>query len=252
VDWVTLNRPEALNALNMKLVDELLDYFGRLYQNHSVRVVVLKSAGRVFCAGLDLSGPESGSQDPTIQLTFSVQRKIADIIKAMRRCPQPIISLVQGAACGGGFSLVLGSDVRIAAQDCKMNAAYIKIGLTGCDIGSSYLLPRLVGTSIASELILTERFIHAQRALAVGLVSDVVPFENLEPTAQTFIDEMLLTAPMALRLTKETLNFSIDPPSLESAMAFEDRHQVMLSRTDDHVEAVRAFTEKRAPNFTDR
>jgi len=86
---------------------------------------------------------------------------------------------VQGAACGGDFSLALASDVRIAGASAKMNAACIKIGLTGCDMASSYFLPRLVGTSIASELLMTGRFIHAQRALAVNLVSDVVADESL-------------------------------------------------------------------------
>ena len=93
----------------------------------------------------------------------------------MRRCPQPIISLVQGPACGGGFSFVLASDIRVAGESARMNAAFIRIGLSACDMGSSYFLPRLVGTSVASELMLTGRFINAERALATNLVSEVVP-----------------------------------------------------------------------------
>ena len=183
---------------------------------------------------------------------WHIQRKIARVYLAMRKCPQPIICLLQGAACGGGFSLAMASDVRIAGDSAKMNAAYIKIGLTGCDMGSSYFLPRLVGTSIASELLMTGRFIHAERALAVNLVSEVVADEALDSAAQTFVDEMLRTSPMGLRLTKDALNFSIDAGSLEAAMALEDRHQSLLALSDDHLEASRAFFEKREPHYKDR
>lgn len=250
VDWVTLNRPDALNALNRQMVDELLDYFGGLYRNHSVRIVVLKAAGRAFCAGLDMS--DVNGVEGTVQQAYQVQADIRDIMKAMRHCPQPVISLLNGPVCGGGFTMALASDIRIAAENCKMNAAFIKIGLSGCDMGASYFLPRLVGTSVASELLLTGRFIHADRALKVNLVSDVVPVEELENAAQTFVDEMLLTSPMGLRLTKEGLNMSVDAPSMESAMAMEDRQQILLGQTEDHREAVSAFFEKRQPEFKDK
>lgn len=249
-DWVTLNRPDALNALNRQMIDELSSYFSGLYSDHSVRVVVLRAAGRAFCAGLDLN--ESAGVVGTVQQSYQLQSDIRDIMKAMRRCPQPIISLLQGAVCGGGFGLALASDIRIAAKDCKMNGAFIKIGLSGCDMGASYLLPRLVGTSIASELLLTGRFIHADRALSVNLVSDVVEKDQLDNAAQVFVDEMLLTAPMSLRLTKEGLNLGIDAPSMDAAMALEDRQQILLGQTEDHAEAVKAFFEKRAPDFQDR
>jgi enoyl-CoA hydratase/carnithine racemase len=132
-----------------------------------------------------------------------------------------------------------------------MNAAYIKIGLTGCDMGSSYFLPRLVGTSVAPELLLTGRFIHAPRALAVNLVSEVVPDGELEHAAQSYIDDMMLTSPMGLRLTKDALNFSVDASSLDAAMALEDRHQSLLSLTEDAVEAGLAFFDKRKPDYRD-
>jgi enoyl-CoA hydratase/carnithine racemase len=158
---------------------------------------------------------------------------------------------VHGAACGGGFSLALASDVRFAAPDARMNAAYALIGLAGCDIGSSYLLPRLVGLSVASELLLTGRFIDAERAKAVGLVSDVVPRETLLDTGLALAKEMLAVAPMGLRLSKRGLNANIDAPSLEAAMAIEDAQQVMLSATADHQEAVASFLAKRTPQWQD-
>lgn len=250
VDHVTLNRPDRLNALNGELVDALVSYFEGLYRTPETRIVVLKSNGRAFCAGLDMS-PDSGlSTERGVHAALQVQQRISDIYRAMRKCPQPILSLIQGAACGGGFSLALASDIRIAADTARMNAAYIKIGLTGCDMGSSYFLPRLVGASMAAEIILTGRFISAEDAKEMKLVSKVVPEADLVKAAQPLIDDMLLTAPMGLRLSKQGLNMSIDAPSLESALAMEDRHQALLSQSQDSVEAVRAFKEKRSPYYT--
>lgn len=252
VDWVTLNRPDRLNALNSVLVRELFAYFTGLYREYAVRVVVLRAAGRAFCAGLDLEEYAGMEGEPSMQAALDIQTRIRDIMKAMRRCPQPVISLVQGAACGGGFSLALSSDIRIAGQSARMNAAYIKVGLSGCDMGSSYFLPRLVGTSVASELLLTGRFIDAERALRVNLVSAVVPDAELEAAAQPCVDEMLATNPLGLRLTKDAINFAIDAPSMDAAMAMEDRQQILCSQTADHREAIAARIEKRPPVFRDR
>lgn len=252
VDWLTLNRPDALNALNKPMVEELHDYFQRLYHRPERRIVVLKAAGRAFCAGLDMSETPGVPQDTPVRETLAYQVAIRDIIRAMRRCPQPIIALVQGAACGGGFSLALAADIRIGGESLKMNAAYIRIGLGGCDIGSSYFLPRLVGVSVASELLLTGRFIHAERALRVNLVSEVVPDDQLTAAAVPYIEEMLATAPLGLRMTKEALNIAIDAPGLDAVLTLEDRQQVLLGQTSDHQEAVQSFLEKRAPVYSDR
>ena len=132
-----------------------------------------------------------------------------------------------------------------------MNAAYIRIGLGGCDMGAGYLLPRLVGLSNASEFLLTGRFIDAERALRMGLVSEIVPAEKLLDTGLALAEDMLKAAPMGLRMTKEAINAEIDAPSLEAALAIEDRQQVILIDTDDHREAVKAFREKRAPTYRD-
>lgn len=256
VDWVTLNRPDALNSLNPEMIDELLDYFQSLYMNNAVRVVVLKGAGRAFCAGLDLKDTSNRSDSTAIQTGPAAglmsQRRISEIVMRMRKCQQPIISLVHGPACGGGFALALASDIRIAGESARMNAAFIRIGLSACDIGVSYFLPRLVGVSVASELLLTGRFIKADRALATGLVSDVVPDDKLDEAARTFLDEMLTTAPLGLRLTKECLNMNIDAGSLEAAIAMEDRNQILTAQTQDVKEGFAAFVEKRAPNYQDR
>lgn len=247
VDWVVLNRPDRLNALNSELTDALFHYFQGLYRNHDVRVVVLRGEGRGYCAGLDLQGFEAQSE--TKGDAFSVQTRIRDIYKAMRRCPQPIISLISGPACGGGLSLALASDIRIADETARFNAAYIRVGLTGCDMGSSYFLPRLVGLSVASEMLLTGRFVDAAEAASVRLVSKVVAKDALLSSADDLIEHMLTTTPAGLRLTKDALNWSVDAQSLDAAMAMEDRQQVLTAQTRDHREALTAFTERRMPKF---
>ncbi|MEN6544291.1 enoyl-CoA hydratase/isomerase family protein [Parvibaculum sp.] len=256
VDWVTMNRPDALNSLNPKMISELQDYFLKLYTDQSVRIVVLKGAGRGFCAGLDLKASSIARTDTGDNARGGVveglktQRAISEIVMRMRRCPQAIISLIHGPACGGGFAFALASDIRIAGTSARMNAAFIRIGLSACDIGVSYFLPRLVGVSVASELMMTGRFINAARAERVGLVSEVVPDEKLEEAAQPYIDEMLTTSPIGLRLTKECLNMSVDAGSLEAAIAMEDRNQILCSQTNDMKEGIAAFLQKRKPVFT--
>lgn len=170
----------------------------------------------------------------------------------MRRCPQPIISCINGAAAGGGFALALASDVRIATPNVRMNAAFIRIGLSACDIGVSYFLPRMVGSSVAAEYMLTGRFIDAKRAYELGLVSRVVEQDQLVAEAQGFVDDMLHATPLGLRLTKEALNHAIDAQGLEAAIAMEDRNQILASSDGDFGEGVRAFLEKRKPQYTRR
>lgn len=249
VAWLTLNRPERLNALNPQLVTELRDFFAGLPDDPALRVVVMRGAGRAFCAGLDLREP--GAAGTGVSAGLRSQRRISEIVQLMRRAPQPIVALVHGAACGGGFALALGSDVRIAGESARMNAAFIRIGLSACDVGVSYFLPRLVGASLASELLLTGRFIEADRALRVGLVSQVVPDAELEAAARPLVEEMLATTPLGLRLTKECLNASIDAGSLEQVIAMEDRNQILCVQTQDFREGVSAFLEKRPPTYRD-
>ena len=232
VHWLTLNRPDRLNAINTQMATELGRYFGDLYQDRSCRVVVMRGAGRAFCAGLDIKDPD-GLKGAPFGGGFGFQGHLADVYVKMRRCPQPIISLVQGAASGGGFAFALASDIRVAGESMKMNSAFIKIGLSSCDMGVSYFLPRLVGVTFASEMMLTGRFVDAGRALSIGLVNEVVPDSGLEKAGQVFVDEMLATSPMGLRLTKEGLNMSIDAGSLEAAMAIENRNQVPATTSDD-------------------
>lgn len=252
VEVVSLNRPDKLNTMNEPLIRALLDYFTALRERTAVRVVILRAEGRAFCAGLDLTGWTPDPDASAISQSWRTQRMIAAVMQAMRKCPQPVIACAQGPACGGGFSLLLASDVRYAAPDLRMNAAYIKIGLGGCDMGASYFLPRLVGSSVASEYLLTGRFMSAEKAVSCGLVSEIVSHEDLLDKALALAGEMLLTSPMGLRLTKDALNLNIDAASMEHAFALEDRQQVMLGQAGDFAEAKAAFFEKRPPEWQDR
>lgn len=253
IAWLTLNRPDSLNAMSRQLVNELRDFFGGLPAQPEIRVVVLRGAGRAFCAGLDLKeagggGDEAVGNGPAAGLR--AQRHISELALLMRRAPQPIIACVQGAASGGGFALALASDVRLAGKSARMNAAFIRIGLSACDVGVSYFLPRMVGASLASELMLTGRFIEADRALAAGLVSVVVEDDALEAEARKLAHEMLATSPLGLKLTKEGLNMSLDAGSLEQVIALEDRNQILCVQSKDVIEGMTAFLQKRPPNYS--
>jgi enoyl-CoA hydratase/carnithine racemase len=243
-DWVTLDRPDALNAMNERMIDELAGYFGRLCQDRSTRVVVLRAAGKTFCAGLDLREMADLITRLDMPARLAFQQRLSSIFVAMRRCPQPIVCLVQGAASGGGFALAVASDIRFCTPDARMNAAFIKVGLSGCDVGMSYRLPRLVGGSVAADLLMTGSFIDAARALALGLVSAVVAPEELEAAGERVVQQLLQADPVGLALTKQGLEVGMAAPSLEAAIANEDRQQTLLSGEDGFRSRIRAFVEK--------
>jgi enoyl-CoA hydratase/carnithine racemase len=181
-----------------------------------------------------------------------LQHRISSLVIAMRRVPQPFIAAVRGPAVGGGFSLALAADVRIVGESARFNAAYIRIGLSACDMGSSYFLPRAVGMSVASEMLLTGRFMNAQRALATGLVSEVLPDNDLDAAAARLAEEMVETSPLGLRLTKECLNANVDAAGLEQAVLMEDRNQALCVQAGYVEEGARAFIERRKPRFAER
>lgn len=251
--WLILNRPDALNALSRTMVSELRDFFWNLPDDHQTRVLAIRGEGRAFCAGLDLKEPVGETGDGgTIATTLRGQRRISEIPMLMRRAPQPILAAVHGPACGGGFAIALASDVRVAGESVRMNAAFIRLGLSACDIGVSYFLPRIVGASVASEFLLTGNFIDAARAASTGLVSRVVPDDQLIATTRTLANDMLRNSPLGLRLTKECLKLSLDAGSLEEVIAMEDRNQSLTVQTEDVREGVLAFLQKRPANFRDR
>lgn len=253
IDILSLNRPAKLNAVSPDMIGELTEYFSGLHDRPATRVVILRGHGSEFSAGAELGSDAfaaPGGGRPQRQL--KMQQNYSGVIRLMRSCPQPIIGLVHGAACGAGFSFLLACDIRFATPDARMNAAYIRIGVGGCDMGSGYLLPRLVGLSVTSELLMTGRFLKADRAKAIGLISDIVPGDELLAKGIEFATDMLNVSPMGLRLTKQALNMLVDAPSLDAALMMEDRQQVILLETNDHAEAVAAFRERRTPSYGDQ
>jgi enoyl-CoA hydratase/carnithine racemase len=254
IAWLTLNRPRALNALSAKMVDELHDFLRALHSDRDTRVVIMRGAGRAFCAGLDLKERSGGSSErlgTSVGGTYQSQRRMSDLVVAMRRAPQPFIAAVRGPASGGGFALALACDVRIAGESARFNAAFIRIGLSACDMGVSYFLPRMVGMTVASELLLTGRFINAERALRTGLVSELLPDAEVDAAAEKLAREMTETSPLGLRLTKECLGAVIDSGSLEQATQIEDRNQALCVGAGYLEEGARAFLEKRPPKFSE-
>lgn len=249
---VSLNRPSKLNAMTSEMVEELHEAFNAIGQNREVRVVVLTGAGRGFCAGLDLGGYGTApgfAWNGAMEQGFAVQKHIASLIPRMRSLPQPIIAAVNGPASGGGFALVLGSDIRLCAQSARFNAAFIRIGLSACDIGTSWLLPRLVGAARAQELMLTGRLFDADEALRIGLVVDAVPDDLLLEAAFSKADEVMLNTPIGVALTKEGMWSALEIPGLQAAIDMENRQQIMASFSDDARETRRARAEGRAPTF---
>src|SRR5688572_7447704 len=248
VALLRLNRPEKLNAMTSELVQSLHDQLDAIAIDPAVRVVVLTGSGRGFCAGLDLGGygtaPHSAHLGRT-QAGFATQKHIAALIPTMRSLPQPVIAAVNGPASGGGFALVLGSDIRIAARSARFNAAFVRIGLSACDIGTSWLLPRLVGAARAHELMLTGRLFDADEALRIGLVTDVVDDADLMDRVLEEAALVARNAPFGVFMTKEVMWSALEIPSQAAAIDLENRTQIMTSFTGDQREAMAAFVEKR-------
>ena len=249
---LTLNRPEVGNAFSGAMVDALFEIFSDLMGRDDIRVVVLEGAGKHFCSGLDLVDGGWGFNERSVGMLLGVQRRIGRLYLAMRRCPQAVIATVQGAAYGGGLSLAAAADLRVADTTAKFCAAYIRIGLTGADMASSYLLPRLVGGSFAAEMMMTGRAYSAEAMEKRGFLSHLTEPGEREPAVAALVTDLLATAPLGLRLTKEAVHLGIDSSSMEATMALEDRHQTLLSMTDDAAEAMHAFQERRAPEYKGR
>ncbi len=252
IDRVTLNRPECLNALDVESTTQLRRYFREKQDDRECRIILVRGAGRGFCSGFDLASDHMARVESGIAGGLQVQREFREIVVAMRRCPQVVVALLHGAVAGAGLSIALAADIRVAADTARLSAAFIKVGLSGGDMGSSYFLPRLIGTALASELLFTGRTLPAAEARAMGLVSELVPEAELGGAGERYAARLLETGPLGLGLTKELLNANVDAPSLESALALEDRTQVLLGQTSDFRNAAAAFRDKRKPVFEGR
>jgi enoyl-CoA hydratase/carnithine racemase len=248
---VTLNRPDALNALTFALVDELHEALDALDADNSCRVVVLTGAGRGFCAGLDLKeiGPSSRATGLSTGARAGMrsQEHIAALVPKIRSMQQPVIAAINGAAYGGGLALACACDLRVAAASARLCVQFVKVGIGGCDIGISYTLPRLVGVSRAHDLILTARVIDATEAERIGLVGRVVADGTALDAALEIADSLCAYSPFGVVMTKQVMWANVDAPNVESAIHLENRTQILASTTGDVMEAAAAFAEGRAP-----
>ena len=264
IGFLTFTRAEKANAMSFQMVEELHSIFDALMINLDCRVLIMKAEGKVFNAGQDLNDGSILKQKkkperlkkyyfldiPEVLKSFMYyQWRIADIIVKMRKISQPIIAMVQGAAMGAGFSITLATDIRIASKEAKFNAAYINLGLTGSDMGSSYFLPRLIGMSRAAELLYTGRFVDAEEALKIGYILKIVEKDKLLESALEIAEELLSKSPLGLRMTKQAINLTLDSPSLETMIQFENRGQVLSGSSEDIWEAFYAYMEKRKAKF---
>lgn len=227
VDWVTLDRPDRLNALNQPLTDALLAYFEGKRRDTGTRVIILRGAGRGFCSGADL---KAGAQPDRLRDGPNGDWTLRDLLKAMRACPQPIICLVHGAAAGGGLAIALAADVIVAGESAVFHPAFIKIGLSGSELGVSWRLQRTIGVSKAREMLLTGRPMGAAEALRTGLISGVVPDEGLAAHGAALAEDMLKAAPDALRISKRTFDATLETPGFEAALEIEERGQIQAIR----------------------
>lgn len=229
IGQLTLNRPDSYNAVNYKMMEELESFWReRLYDLDTV-LVILRGEGKGFCAGVDMREMAGEFPNYSAHEAYRFQARLARINLHMRRAPQPIIAAAHGAAAGQGFSMVLSSDIRVISENAKFSAAYINIGLGGADMSCSYFLPRAIGTGRAYEFMYTGKFMTAQEAVDLGLVSRMVKQEELMPTAMEYAHTLISKNHFGLRLTKEAINMNIDAGGLEQALNVEDRNQILLT-----------------------
>lgn len=228
---LTLNRPKAYNSVNGEMLDELEAFWHKRLYDLDTLVILLQGAGeKGFCAGLDMKYVmENAAQLGNPREMYKFQARLGRINLAMRRAPQPIIGLIFGAAAGVGFSFALASDIRIITPDARFCAAYINIGLGGADMSCSYLLPRIIGAGRAYEIMYLGEFLSSSDALNLGMVSRMVPREELYSTGLQMAKTMLTKNHFALRLTKEAINMNLDAGGMEQALNMEDRNQILIT-----------------------
>jgi 2-(1,2-epoxy-1,2-dihydrophenyl)acetyl-CoA isomerase len=244
VATITLDRPEALNALTVPLKDELVATFVELAADVTVRAVVLTGAGRAFCAGQDL---RERMEPDALPLADEIRMRYNPLIRAMRALPKPIVAAVNGIAAGAGASLAFACDIRLAADTASFLLAFGRVGLIP-DSGATWLLPRLVGGAKAAELALTSEPLSAVDAERFGLVARVVPAADLLPEAQALGARLAAAAPLALAFAKQALDRGWEA-SFEEQLETEAVLQGRAGATSDHAEGLAAFIERRTPLF---
>jgi 2-(1,2-epoxy-1,2-dihydrophenyl)acetyl-CoA isomerase len=244
---LVMNRPDRMNALNNELATALFGSLQKIAEDDSVRVVVLTGAGRAFCAGGDLGVIGKGRESNNVKELEPILRAGMGAVLKIRTMPQPVIAAVNGAAAGAGMNVALAADIRISAEEAMFGQNFVKVGLFP-DYGGTYFLPELVGPSKAAEMFYTGDMIDAKTALHLGLVNRVVPAAELEAEVKELAAKLAAGPPMAIRAVKKVL-FASQKEALERALEAEVEHQMKCFASEDCLEGVHAFFEKRAPKF---
>lgn len=256
--WVTLNRPEKLNAINMTVFSELRQVFQDVRADRSVRCVVITGAGRGFCAGADVSGgsrregllyaaPESSTDLEGSRLVF---RNESETYLALKRIDVPVIASVNGVCVGAGFDMVAHCDMAVASTAARFQVAYLKRGLFA-DLGGFYSLPRMLGWRKAMEMMTTGRFMSAEEAHEAGLTNYLVEPEKLEEKTMELALAVEAGPPIAQKLGK-LLAYRTQNMDFEGALEFSDLALGTIRLSEDRSEGRTAFSEKRSPRFTGR
>ena len=255
VATLTMNRPEARNALSAAMSAGLEEAIPRLAEDSNVRVVVLTGAGGAFCAGGDVKGfarsgsgrPRSGGAGPSFEQRVAGLRAATEIVRCLHEMPKPTLAAIPGPAAGGGLSLALACDIRIAAASAKFTTAFAKLGLSG-DYGGSFFLPRLVGAAKARELYFTAELIDAREAERIGLVNHVYADADFAAAVDAWKSRLADLPTTALGYMKRNLN-AADCGALGDVLDTEAEHMTRTFDTEDHRDAARAFVDKRQPKF---
>ncbi len=252
---ITLDRPERMNSMAFELMVPLRDAFEQVGADNDTTCVVLTGTGRGFCSGADTSESEPPPNIDGLSMSRIATRAmtiLADLVPAMQRMPQPVICAINGAAIGGGMCLTLGADIRLAAESAYFRAAGINNGLTATELGLSFLLPRAIGSSRAFEIMLSGRDVSAEEAASMGLVSHVVPDEELLDAALDLADQVNGWSAQGVALTKRMMWAGLETSSLRAAIELESHTQLFVRLTTQNFEeAVRARRDGRPPEFAD-
>ncbi len=244
---LTLNRPESLNALNRDTTQTLRAAFDGAARDSDVGAVVLTGAGRAFCAGADLKAVTAHGTAGETDLGADLRSNYAPLIRAMRACPKPIIAALNGTAAGAGLSLALACDLRLAAAGAQLIVVFVRVGLVP-DAGSLFFLTRMLGSSKATELAMTGDPLSADDAHRLGLVSAVVPPDQLMAAALERARQLAQGPRQTYALIKAGMERALDL-DLEQTLELEAQLQALAGRTPDAREAIQAFLEKRKPVF---
>jgi 2-(1,2-epoxy-1,2-dihydrophenyl)acetyl-CoA isomerase len=245
VATVTLNRPDVYNALNDEITYELQGALKAIARDEMVRVVVLTGEGKAFCSGQDLKAA-SGQQKRSFM--ESLHKRYNPIIRAMRTLPKPIVCRLNGVAAGAGCSLALACDVIVAVEEAQLIEIFINIGLVP-DSGSSFFLPRYIGMNKAFELCSMGNKLKASEAVAIGLINKAVPAAELDGAVRTYTDFYAKAPTKSIGLIKRMLNKAMTS-SLDDMLDYEAYCQEIAGSSEDYKEGVRAFLEKRKPQFS--